>query len=144
MNRHNARILAVCAIYNLDINNKESNMISSSIEEILDSYYDEEYQAEFDKDYFISLATGVANKLKEIDEIICMNLTNYTIDRLSCVDRAILRVATYEMKYLGIAKNIIINEALEITKCYSNMEDNLQVKFNNAVLDKIGKYIYGK
>ena len=82
------------------------------------------------------------NSLLEIDEIIGKSLVKYTIDRLSYVDRAIIRVATYEMLKTKTAKEVVINEALLITREYSNLDDDAQVKFNNRVLENIAKEIY--
>lgn len=76
---------------------------------------------------------------QDIDEIIENSLENYTLSRLSMVDRAILRLATFEMKYEKLPKEIAINEALELTKTFTNLDDNKQVKFNNKVLDKVSK-----
>ena len=78
---------------------------------------------------------------QDIDSIIEEALTNYRLIRISMVDRAILRLATFEMKYEELPKEIAINEALELTKVFSNLEDNKQVKFNNKVLDTIAKAI---
>lgn len=77
--------------------------------------------------------------MDDINQVIESSLVNYTLRRLSYVDRAILRLATHEMKHLGLAKEIAINEALELTKIYTNLDDNKQVKFNNKVLDTIAK-----
>jgi N utilization substance protein B len=77
----------------------------------------------------------------DIDHIIEDALTNYRLIRLSMVDRAILRLATFEMKYEELPKEIAINEALELTKVFSNLDDNKQVKFNNKVLDTIARAI---
>ena len=46
------------------------------------------------------------------------------------------------MKYLEVAPNIAINEALEITREYSSVDNDKQVKFNNKLLDNIAKVIY--
>ena len=78
----------------------------------------------------------------EIDNIISNSLVKYTIDRLSYVDRAIIRLATYEMKFLNLAKEVAIDEALLITREYSSLENDAQVKFNNKLLDNISKVIY--
>jgi transcription antitermination protein NusB len=77
----------------------------------------------------------------DIDAVIEEALTNYRLIRISMVDRAILRLATFEMKYEELPKEIAINEALELTKVFSNLDDNKQVKFNNKVLDTIAKAI---
>lgn len=78
----------------------------------------------------------VLKNLDEIDDVISDNLTNYTLNRLSYLDRAIIRYATYEMLYTDTPKAIIINEALEITKEYSDIDD-LQRSFTNRLLDNI-------
>lgn len=74
---------------------------------------------------------------QSINDTIESSLQNYTLNRLSMVDRAILRLATYEMKYEKLPKEIAINEALELTKMFTNLDDHKQVKFNNKVLDTI-------
>ena len=77
--------------------------------------------------------------LNEIDNIIEKNLQKYTISRFNYVDRAIIRLATYELINKLAPSQVVINEALELTKEYSNLDDDLQVKFNNKVLDNINK-----
>ena len=74
----------------------------------------------------------------QIDTIISACLENYTIDRLNQVDKAIIRLATAEL-LAGTPKGIVINEALEITREYSDQGDNKAVRFNNKLLDKIVK-----
>ncbi|MDD4987707.1 MAG: transcription antitermination factor NusB [Candidatus Izemoplasmatales bacterium] len=83
----------------------------------------------------------VWDKLDDIDQIISKNLVNWTIDRLNYVDKAIIRYAVYEMKYAKLPFEIAINEALELTKKYSNLEDNLARNFNNKLLDTIKNYL---
>ncbi len=83
----------------------------------------------------------VLEKQKEIDEIITKNLTKWTIDRLNYVDRAIIEYAVYEMKYANLAYEIAINEAIELTKKYSNLDDDLAKRFNNKLLDNIKSYL---
>lgn len=89
------------------------------------------------------LLLGIIGKLSLIDEIIEENLFNYTIDRLSFVDRAIIRLATYELKFTDTASPIIIDEAIKLTKKYSDLDDEKQHKFNNKVLDSIAKNLRG-
>ncbi len=82
----------------------------------------------------------VLTKLQEIDYVISNTLTGYTIERLSFLDRAIIRYATYEMLYTEVPKAVIINEAIEITKTYSDIDDK-QKAFTNRLLDNIRKSI---
>ena len=82
---------------------------------------------------------AVKEKYPEVDNVISSNLTNWTIDRLNYVDLAIIRYAVYEMIYLKTPPQVAINEALEITKVYSNLDDDSAKKFNNKLLDNIKK-----
>ena len=92
-------------------------------------------------DYATVLVTGVIKDLEKIDNIISENLFNYTINRLNMVDKAIIRVATYELLRKELAKEVIINEAIELTKVYTNLDDDKAKAFNNKLLDNISKYI---
>ena len=76
--------------------------------------------------------------------MISKNLVKWTIDRLSFVDKAILRLATYEMMYTSTPKQIIINEAIDITGDYVDTEDFPAKKFNNRVLDNIKESLNGR
>ncbi|MCK4552449.1 MAG: hypothetical protein KAU02_05965 [Tenericutes bacterium] len=82
---------------------------------------------------------GVISHINEIDEIIIKNLARYTIDRLNYVDKAIIRNAVYEMVYTDLPSNIAINEAINLTKKFSNLEDDQAKRFNNKLLDNIRK-----
>ena len=92
-------------------------------------------------DYATVLVTGVIKDLEKIDNIISENLFNYTINRLNMVDKAIIRVATYELLRGELAKEVIINEAIELTKVYTNLDDDKAKAFNNKLLDNISKNI---
>ncbi|QVK20309.1 transcription antitermination factor NusB [Mycoplasmatota bacterium] len=101
----------------------------------------EAYLAVDISDYIIEMVEGVMNHLNEIDEIITNNLTNWSIKRLNFVDRAIIRLAVYEMLYVDLDKSIIINEAVELSKKYSETDDLNSKAFNNKLLDKIHKQL---
>lgn len=96
----------------------------------------EEMQSEINQTFF-----DLREKYQDLDLIISSNLSNWTIDRLNYVDLAIIRYATYEMKYLKTPYQVAINEALEITKIYSNLDDDLAKKFNNRLLENIRIYL---
>ena len=113
------------------------NVIKIIYQDILGGDYNEtDYSGEVN-----NAIKSVREVYEQIDEIITKNLENWTIDRLNYVDLAILRYATYEMKYLKLPANIAINEALEITKKYSNLDDDLAKKFNNLLLESIKGYL---
>jgi len=79
----------------------------------------------------------------EIEKIINDAMTGWSLKHINKVDQAILKFAVYEMKYQKIPYQIAINEALEVTKEYSDL-DGKQVAFNNKVLDKAKDLILGK
>ena len=83
--------------------------------------------------YTDMLITGV---LENKDRKINKYLNNWTLDRLSLVDQAILEVASFEILYTDIDIKIAINEALELAKKYS---DDKVKSMINACLDKIAK-----
>lgn len=85
----------------------------------------------------------IIDELKLIDEIIEKNLFNYSLQRLGCVDRAIIRLAVYEMIKTKTAIEVIIDEAVSLTKIYSNLDDEKQHKFTNRVLDNIANSLKG-
>ncbi|NLZ62021.1 MAG: transcription antitermination protein NusB [Acholeplasmataceae bacterium] len=88
-------------------------------------------------DLVVARLDEVNEYLDVLDKIIADKLENWTIDRLNYVDKAIIRYAVYEMKYLMIPPEIAINEALELTKKYSNLDDDNAKSFNNRLLQNI-------
>ena len=85
----------------------------------------------------------IIDELKSIDEIIESNLFDYSLNRLAYLDRAIIRLAVYEMVKTYTAKEVIIDEAVSLTKIYSNLDDEKQHKFTNRVLDNIANSLKG-
>ena len=84
---------------------------------------------------------GILSNLQAIDDIITKNLVRYTIDRLNLVDLAIIRNAVYEMAFTKLPKTISINEAINLTKKLSNLEDDQAKRFNNKLLDNVRKFL---
>ncbi len=82
---------------------------------------------------------GIELHKNEIDQIISKNLVRYTIDRLNFVDLAIVRNAVYEMVFTKLPVEIAINEAINLTKKFSNLDDDAAKRFNNKLLDNIRK-----
>lgn len=85
----------------------------------------------------------IIDHLKQIDQIIEDHLYEYSLYRLAFLDRAIIRLAVYELLETDLPKQIIIDEAVEITKIYSNLDDEKQHRFTNKVLDNIAKTVKG-
>lgn len=92
----------------------------------------------------IDTIENVLCKVTDIDDIISSNLYNWNITRLALVDLAIIRYATYELKYTDTPKEIIINEAIILTKRFSDIGDGKAKGFNNKVLDNISAFLESK
>lgn len=85
-------------------------------------------------DFVDSIVNGVLEKHDELDEKANKYLTDWTIDRLDNLGATILRMGLYEILYSDTPNIVVINEAIELAKKYS--DDNVK-KMINAVLDKI-------
>ena len=77
---------------------------------------------------------GVIEKKKEIVKIANKYLKDWKIDRLNKVDQAILSIGIYELMYTETPSVVSINEAIELSKKYS---EDAVVKMINGVLDKV-------
>ena len=84
------------------------------------------------------LVHGTAANLAKIDQLICAYAKNWTVARMSAVDRAILRMATYEMVFSPEQTPVaaIIDEAIELAKKFSTENSS---KFINGLLDQLKK-----
>lgn len=91
-------------------------------------------QIEIQNDFVEESIFGILNHKKEIIKLANKYLNNWTIDRLNKVDQAILSLAIYELIYTDTPSIVVINEAIELSKRYS---DESVVKMINGVLDKI-------
>jgi len=85
--------------------------------------------------YGRALIEGICLHLDEIDALLAEHSHNWRVERMSSVDRNILRIAVFEMRYGGeVPAQVVINEALEIAKRYSI---NDSVAFINGILDAV-------
>lgn len=87
----------------------------------------------------LALQHGVEEHLKEIDARITSVLENFSFERLSAVDRNILRVAIYEMFHdTKVPPVVSMNEAIEIAKRFSGEDSG---RFVNGILDRLIKEV---
>jgi len=93
--------------------------------------------AEPEYGFMTGIAKGVAENAAEIDKKILSYLSEgWTLERLSKVDTAILRVAAYELMYTETEVKFIINEAVELAKQYS---DDKSPAFINGLLGSMAR-----
>lgn len=89
------------------------------------------------KQFAIDIYRGVCNNRIDIDTMIESNSKNWRLDRMSRVDRNILRLAAYEIVYRNdIPSNVSMNEAIEIGKRFGTAETS---SFLNGILDNLSK-----
>lgn len=87
-----------------------------------------------------TLLKGVSSHGEEIDELIVQTSANWTLERMPLVDRAILRIATFEMLYLDdVPRSVSINEAVELAKSFGGEDESS--RFVNGVLGKIAVHL---
>ena len=86
-------------------------------------------------EYVTGTLDDIFAKKEQIDEIISNNLKGWKLERLSKMDRQILRRSTYEILFTDIPYKVSINEAVELSKKYSEKDDSY--KFINGVLKGI-------
>ena len=113
--------------------NKIDYTTNGVIEEYMDNIPLEEHKI-INTDFLKELVEGVLNNINDIDNNISKYLENWTIDRLGLTDQAILRISVYELLYTNTPNLVCINEAIELSKKYS---DEKVSKMINGVLDKI-------
>ena len=90
--------------------------------------------------YAEALVHGVVDQIEKIDSQITRSSDHWSINRMARVDRAILRLASFELMYLAdeVPKSVAINEAIEIAKRYGSDESP---NFVNGVLDRLGALV---
>lgn len=88
-------------------------------------------------DQAIALFKGADEKQAELDEIIEKYLKNWSLNRISKVALAVLRLAIYEMKFVAdISDDIAISEAVKIAQTYTMKDD---VNFINGILASVSR-----
>lgn len=98
---------------------------------------------EYDKEV-LQRYEDIISRTEEINKVISANLLRYTIDRLNLVDLAIVQNSVFEMIFTKLPHEIAINEAINLTKRLSNLDDDAAKRFNNKLLDNISKSILKK
>ncbi|WP_127784789.1 transcription antitermination factor NusB [Rhodococcus sp. X156] len=86
-------------------------------------------------DYTLSLVSGVARNLDRIDEVVSSHLQGWTLNRLPAVDRAVLRVAVWELFHASDVPPVVaVDEAVELAKQLSTDDSPT---FINGVLGQV-------
>lgn len=113
-------------LYQMEVYDK--NKMQYNVDDVIKEATD------IDNEFIKEIVYGVITHTKEIDEIANKYLDGWTIDRLGNTDIAILRMGIFELLYTETPPIVVINEAIELAKAYS--DDSVR-KMINGVLDKI-------
>jgi transcription antitermination protein NusB len=84
------------------------------------------------------LFEGASNDVPALDELIVKHIENWRFERLAAIDRAILRLAIYELRATDTPQKVVLNEAVELAKKFSSEESG---SFVNGILDAFRKSI---
>ncbi|WP_426453415.1 transcription antitermination factor NusB [Paenibacillus sp. S-38] len=140
MRRRLARELAVQSLYQLEMNEVTSvDAIAHVVEE---AQTEDEGQLTRERDQIATpavqeLVEGTVAYKRQIDGLLSDYLKGWQMDRLSRVDRQILRLAAYEMVFRDdVPPKVVVNEAIEMAKHFGTDESG---KFVNGVLGKMIK-----
>lgn len=126
--------MALQFLFQLDMN-PPTKTASDEIERSIDAFW-VNFKTEDDlKPFFQQLINGVIENRETIDEQINEVSENWKLDRMSVVDRNILRFAIFELMFEDdIPSNVSMNEAIEIAKKYGTADSP---SFINGILDKV-------
>ena len=125
-NRSELREVIMKVIYQIDMFNE------AKVDYYLNDLIKE--QLEVENSFVNDTINGIITNRSKINELANKYLNEWTMDRLNKVDQAILSLGIYELMYTDTPSVVSINEAIELSKKYS---DEKVTKMINGVLDKI-------
>ena len=130
--RRKARIIALQALYEFDCVGHDP--AASTIRMI-----EEKSLAEDGARFAMDIVGGVLQNVDEIDGRIGQFAPNYPVTQLAAVDKAILRLAIFEMMFHdGVPIKVVINEAVELAKLFGSKNSS---RFVNGVLGSISTVV---
>jgi N utilization substance protein B len=144
MKRRVAREIALQSLYQIEMNHVSPLEAVTSVIEEAENDNESELEVADEKlspDYIFELVEGTSTNKKEIDLMLEDYLKGWQMDRLSRIDREVLRLAVYEMVYRDdVPPKVVVNEAIDLSKHFGTEESG---KFVNGVLGKMIKELDG-
>jgi N utilization substance protein B len=132
--RHRAREAALQMLYQWEIGRTSP---ADTILTYWPAQEDDRDLTEAHREFANDLVRGTTSRVEEIDRLVGSRAQNWRVERMAVLDRAVLRLATYELlAERQTPARVIINEALELARAYSGEE---AVAFVNGVLDGVRK-----
>jgi len=127
--RTKSREFAMQMLFQWDMSQQEPSRLESN-------FWKSAKGAAQTRNFANQLFEGAAHDAKELDEIITKYAANWRLDRISAIDRAILRLAMHEMRATDTPAKVVINEAVDLAKKFSSDEAG---GFVNGILDNYRK-----
>ena len=125
-NRSELREVIMKVIYQIDMFNEAK--VDFNLNDLIKE------QLEVENSFVNDSINGILEHREEITKLANKYLNEWSLDRLNKVDQAILSLGIYELMYTDTPSVVSINEAIELSKKYS---DEKVTKMINGVLDKI-------
>ena len=126
--RRSSRELALKFLYQFELN-------EGDLDEQIKLFLERNSSQEDVENFMKELVMSLVSKMKEIDEIIQKYSDHWDLDRMTVIDRNILRIGACELLFnFSTPPKVVINEAIDIAKKYGN-EDSPE--FINGILDKV-------
>ena len=125
-NRSELREVIMKVLYQIDMFNEAK--VEFDLNELIKE------QLEVENSFVNDSINGILEHREEIAKLANKYLNEWSLDRLNKVDQAILSLGIYELMYTDTPSVVSINEAIELSKKYS---DEKVTKMINGVLDKI-------
>ena len=122
--RHQARLAAISLLYSKDMN--------GGSEDFADEYLEEKRIRNEQRNWTLALLRGASENLAAVDALIDENLKEFKLAEISALERAILRLGAYELRFTDTDAGIVINEAINSAK-----ELGISPRFINGVLDAL-------
>ncbi|HUH65167.1 MAG TPA: transcription antitermination factor NusB [Syntrophales bacterium] len=131
--RRKAREVALQVLYELDV-------LDIGAKEAISIFWKYFGAPEECKKFSTLLIEGTCDKIEEIDSLISSCSDNWSLSRMSRVDRNILRMAVYELSYCSdIPPKVTLNEAIDLGKLYGSENSG---SFINGILDAVYLKLY--
>ena len=128
MNRHYARVVAMQVLYESDFNQ------NPDIKSILKRHLKNLKLSGENIDFLQDLVESTSLHRKKVDELIENVAPEWPIGQVATIDRNILRLAIFELKFTKTPPKVIINEAIELAKTFGSETSS---KFVNGVLGTV-------
>lgn len=135
-NRHLGRIVALQTLYEVEFR-VECKDKSLDKDYVLERNIERYKETIDDKDFIRALVEGVSKRQQEMDDIITPVAPDWPINQIARIDRNVLRIAVWELKYgVDAPPKVVINEAVELAKAFGGENSS---KFINGVLGTVYK-----